>query len=130
VVVVILLKLTLAHFCCVLILEEFKMTQIAEDGGIELTEAILVHLSPHRVNFKDELPRFSVVLVEGGSRADKLVEVHGLLAFEVDVVEYLESFLTRDLQLYCHFFDAEEFSLVAEQLEFVPEVPNLIVVET
>ena len=51
------------------------------------------------------------------------------MSFEVDVVENFCCFLGGGLQFWGDFVDAQEITLVAEELKLVLEVADLIVVE-
>lgn len=130
VVVVVLAELGLAGVGGVVLLDEVQLAEVAEDGGIELGEAVGVELPALRVYVEDELPGFGVILVEGGRGADELVEVNCLLALEVDVVEDLRGLLGGGLQLLPDLVHAKEGGvLVGEDLELVLEVAYLVVVE-
>ena len=129
-VVVVLSELGLAGVRGVVLVDEVELAEVAEDGGVELGEAVAVELPALRVDVEDELPGLCVVLVEGGGSADELVEVDGLLPLEVDVVEDLGGLLGRGLQLLADLVDAEEGGVVVgEDLELVLEVADLVVVE-
>lgn len=111
------------------LLNQVQVFEVAEHCPEQQVEAVLVHLLPVGVDLKYELAGFGVVLVQGGGRADELVEIDRLAAFEVDVVEYLGSLFGSGVEFSGDLVDAEELVLVAEEVELVLEVADLVVVE-